>query len=250
MSVGVVGGPHHFKWRSYLWLVASTIVLTIVIAEISVSQVSLAVPGRGLIGEIAAATLDTLRRLLAGLFVGITAGSLLGTAMGAVPILDRLLSPPIHALRQVPLFGWIPLIGLWAGLGEPSKVTFVALAVAYVMVLSAHEAIRSISPRLTEVSRALGLDPLTKLRVLVIPSVTPALLAGVRIALAAGWSAVVGAEILMAAAPGLGALIWGAREVGRPEIVVAGSVVVGVLGALSNAGLRSFEQRVLHRYYR
>jgi hypothetical protein len=55
------------------------------------------------------------------------------------------------------LFGWIPLIGPWAGLGEPSKVTFVALAVAYVMVLAAHEAVRSISPRLAEVARALGL---------------------------------------------------------------------------------------------
>jgi sulfonate transport system permease protein len=250
VSVGVVGGPHHFKWRAYLWLLVGTVALTIVVAEISVMQVSLALPGRGLIAEIAAATLDSLRRLVAGLLVGTTIGSLLGIAMGAVPLVDRLLSPVIHALRQVPLFGWIPLIGLWAGLGEPSKVTFVALAVAYVMVLSAHEAVRSISPRLAEVARALGLDPFAKLRVLVIPSVMPPLLAGIRIALAAGWSAVVGAEILMAAAPGLGALIWGAREVGRPEVVIAGSVVVGVLGAVTNVALRLIEQRVLHRYYR
>jgi ABC-type nitrate/sulfonate/bicarbonate transport system permease component len=48
----------------------------------------------------------------------------------------------------------------------------------------------------------------------------------------------------------LGALIWGAREVGRPEVVIAGSVVVGVLGAVTNVALRLIEQRVLHRYYR
>jgi sulfonate transport system permease protein len=196
---------------------------------------------------IADATLHTVCRVLLGLVIGILLGTPIGILMGLVPTLDRLLGSVVHPLRQVPLFGWIPLIGLWAGLGEASKVVFVALGVAYVMVVAGNQGARAIPPRLAEMAGMLGLSWARRLLVLVLPASALSILAGIRIALAVAWGAAVGAEILMSSAPGLGNLIWGGRETGRFDLVVAGLVVIAVLGGASNAALARAEAATRER---
>ncbi|MDH4581543.1 ABC transporter permease subunit [Pseudomonas sp. BN415] len=196
------------------------------------------------------ASLGSLGRLLAGLALGLLSGSLLGALMATWPLLDRLLGSLVHPLRQMPLFGWIALLGLWAGFGETSKVIFIGLAVSYTMTIAAYQGVRAVPPRLDEVARVYQLGWGKRLRVLLLPAILPAWLGGLRIALAVAWSATIGSEILMgASAAGLGGFIWGQREVGRFDLVLLGTALIGTFAVLSDFALRQAEQR-LRRWLR
>lgn len=195
--------------------------------------------------QLGNATLGSLGRLTAGLILGVFVGSLIGAAMATWRPLDHLLGPLVHPLRQMPLFGWIALLGLWAGFGEGAKVIFIALAVSYAMFISAYQTVRTIPPRLEEVAQVYQLGWGKRLRVLVLPAVLPGWLGGVRIALSVAWGATIGAEILMgASAAGLGGFIWGQREVGRLDLVLLGTLVIGLFAVLSDIALRRAEQRL------
>jgi sulfonate transport system permease protein len=203
------------------------------------------VSGDSFLGDLLLGTIESVARLVAGLAIGTLAGLFVGGAMGASAFLDRLLGSVVDPLRQVPLFGWVPLLGLWAGLGEGSKVAFVALAVSYVMVIAVNDGMRATPPALREVCDTVALGTIDRLRFLVIPAALPAFFAGLRVAIAVAWSAEVGAEILMSSAPGLGSVIWGAREVGRLDLLVAGTVAIGALGVLSSVVFRIIESRAI-----
>ncbi|MCU1718188.1 ABC transporter permease [Pseudomonas sp. 5P_3.1_Bac2] len=205
-------------------------------------------PASTLCGELCSAltqaSVASLKRLAAGLLIGSLIGSVLGVLLGSYRWAEYLLGPLCHGLRQLPLFGWIGLLGLWAGYGEGGKITFVSLAVSFVMLVSTQQAVHSIAPRLIEVARSYQLPTLLRWRVLLLPSVLPAWLAGLRIALAVAWGATVGAEILVGnAALGLGAFIWGQRELGQVYPIVLGTVLIGAFGLLGDLALRALERR-------
>lgn len=198
----------------------------------------------GLAAQLAEASLASLGRLLSGLAVGVIIGTALGALMARWVLVDRLLGSLIHPLRQMPLFGWIALLGLWAGFGDLSKVIFIAMAVSYVMVIAAQQALLSVPKKLEEVARVYRLRPLMRWRILILPAALPSWLAGLRIAIAVAWSATVGAEILMgSSAPGLGGFIWGQREVGHTGLVVLETALIGAFAVFSDLLLRSAERR-------
>lgn len=187
----------------------------------------------------------TLFRLSVGLALGGVAGVLLGAAMGLSRVLEQVLGSLIHPLRQIPLFGWIPLIGLCFGLGEGARLSFVVLAVSYVMVVAAQQAVANVSPAQRELARVLQLSAGKQWFALILPAALPGLFAGLRVALASAWGASIGSEILMTGGPGLGAWLWSARELGRSDYLVAGTLVIVLLGLASNALLRVIEAKSL-----
>lgn len=197
-----------------------------------------------LAGPLPVALGATLGLFLLGLAAGGAIGAPLGLAMGFSPLANRLLGSVVHPLRQVPLFGWIPLIILVFGLGQAPKIVFVSMAVAYVMILAGYEAARSVPEPLSEVARLAQLPPLDRWRLLVIPSLLPQLFSGLRVAVTVGWSAVFGAEILLAHGAGLGTLVWGARELGRYDIVIAATLILVAFGILTNRLLGLAERRL------
>jgi sulfonate transport system permease protein len=195
--------------------------------------------------DLSTALAATLSRFVCGFALGAVIGIPIGLAMGSGATAHRVLGSIVHPLRQVPLFGWIPLIGLVFGLGESSRIAFVTLAVSYVLVLAALEAARAVPPSLREVARLHRLGRLAEWRYLRLPAMVPPLLSGVRVAVVVAWSAVFGAEILLTGGPGLGTMVWGARELGRYDIVGAGTLVVIVIGVLTSLALGELERRVL-----
>ena len=195
-------------------------------------------------GALPAALGTTLGLFLLGLVFGSAIGVPLGLAMGFSPLANRILGSVLHPLRQVPLFGWIPLIILIFGLGQSPKIVFVSMAVSYVMVLAAYEAARAVPQPLAEVVRLFQLPRLTRWRLLTIPSLLPQLFSGLRVAVMVGWSAVFGAEILLAHGTGLGALVWGARELGRYDIVIAATLILVVFGILTSRLMGLAERRL------
>jgi sulfonate transport system permease protein len=177
----------------------------------------------------------SLARDLSGATLGTLAGVLIGVLMGCSRLADRLLGSTFHGAKQVAIFAWIPLMSVWLGTGELAKVVFVALAAFYPVVLHTIEGIRAVGSEYVEVARVFRLSRLQVFRRVIGPGAAPSMLAGVQIALVYSWLATIGAEYLLAAAPGIGTLMIDGREQFRMDKVLVGVVVAGVVGAALSA---------------
>jgi sulfonate transport system permease protein len=194
-------------------------------------------------GDVLSHLAASVARDLAGALLGSLLGVALGSAMGGSRLWDRLIGPSFHAAKQVAIFAWIPLMSVWLGSGEAAKIVFIALAAFYPVVLHTFEGIRSVSPHYAEVFRYTRLQ---LFRRVMLPGAAPSILAGVQVALVYSWLATIGAEYLLAPAPGIGNLMIDGREQFRMDKVLVGVVLVGVVGyaisALAGA-LGSWRQR-------
>lgn len=177
----------------------------------------------------------SLARDLSGATLGTLAGVVIGVLMGCSRLGERLLGATFHGAKQVAIFAWIPLISVWLGTGELAKVVFVALAAFYPVVLHTIEGIRAVGSEYVEVARVFRFSKLQVFGRVILPGAAPSMLAGVQIALVYSWLATIGAEYLLAAAPGIGTLMIDGREQFRMDKVLVGVVVVGAVGAALSA---------------
>ncbi|HEY8353429.1 MAG TPA: ABC transporter permease [Methylophilaceae bacterium] len=187
-------------------------------------------------GELVTNLTATLRTMLVGLLIGGTLGLAVGGMMGIFRIVDLLIGPLYHTIRQVPLLGLIPLIGLWFGNGDFSKVLIVSMAAFYPMVLNTYEGVRNVEKRYIEVATVLRFSRWQLFRRVLFPGALPSIWTGLMHALAFAWISTVGSELLFAAGPGLGGMMQNAQSISRMDIVVIGVASIGVTGLLLNAG--------------
>lgn len=178
--------------------------------------------------------LTTLSRAVTGLVLGGTLGVLLGVAMATVRPIDRLVGPLYHAIRQVPLLGWLPLIGLWLGNGDAAKLLIVGLAAFYPAVLNTYEGVVNVERRYVEVGRIYGFTPFQRFRLILLPAALPLVLTGISQALAFAWIATIGTEILLGSGGGLGATMGHAQAQQRMDVILVAIVVTALLGFTLN----------------
>lgn len=187
----------------------------------------------------------SLVRDLLGLSLGTLAGTAVGGLLGVSRVADRLLSPSFHAAKQVALFAWIPLMSVWLGVGEQAKIAFIALSAFYPVVVNAHEGVRSVGVEHIEVARVLRFSRWQVLRKVVLPSAAPSLFAGFHQALIYAWLGTLGAEYLLEPAPGVGSLMVDGRERFAMDVVLIGLIVSGLVGFGLNALATAAEERLL-----
>ncbi|MCP1621814.1 ABC transporter permease [Pseudomonas nitroreducens] len=185
-------------------------------------------------GELWLSVSASLQRTCLGLLLGVLAGFALGAGMALSRPLERLFAPLYHTIRQVPILGLIPLIALWFGSGEPSKVLIVSLAAFYPMTLNAFEGFRDVEKRYREVGRLYAFGPWQQFREVLLPGALPSLSNGVLHALAFAWVSSVGCELFLSTGMGLGNLMMNAETGSRMEIVVIGVLSIGLLGYAMN----------------
>jgi sulfonate transport system permease protein len=195
-------------------------------------------------GTLSQELLRSCQREAAGFLLGVSGGFLLGTAMGLSRIVEKLIGPLYHAMRQVPLLGWIPLIILWFGIADTSKIVFISIGAFYPMVLNTFEGIRSVPHSYIEVARVFEYGRLGMLRRFILPAALPNIMTGVRMSLGFSWMLVVGAEIFTRTDGGIGDLMWSGREQFRMDIVIVGVITIGLVGFLINEGVRLLEVRL------
>ncbi len=179
-------------------------------------------------------TIATTSRAITGLFLGGIAGVALGILMAMSTAADRLFNPLYNALRQVPLIGWLPLIGLWLGNGAEAKLLIVSLAAFYPMVLNSYEGVAQAERRHLEVGRIFGLNAVQRFRFILLPSALPFILTGISQALAFSWLATIGTEILLGSGAGLGVTMALAQVQQRMDIILAIILVIAGVGYLLN----------------
>jgi sulfonate transport system permease protein len=123
----------------------------------------------------------------------------------------------------------IPLLILWFGIGETSKIVVIVLVSFFPIFLNTKSGFGSCDKKLLEVGDSLGFSMTQKFFKIMLPCAVPSILVGMRIGLGYSWRAIVGAEMI-AAASGLGHLILDAEQMSRSDKVLVGIIVIGILG--------------------
>ena len=154
-----------------------------------------------------------------------------------------MLDPLIEFYRPVPPLAYLPLIVIWFGIGEFSKVLLIFLAVFAPIVVATAAGVHKVDPVRVRVTQSLGGSRWQVIRHVVLPSALPDILTGLRIGLGTGWSTLVAAE-LIAATQGLGFMIQSASQFLVTDLVVAGILVIAVVAFILDAGLRRLQRRL------
>lgn len=195
-------------------------------------------------GELWAHLWISLQRLLLGFALGVAAGTLLGTWLGLSRRAEALVYPSFVALAQIPTLAWIPLFMLLFGIGEALKLVVLVKAVVVPVTLHTLAGVRDAQPRLREAAAVLRLPPHLLAWRLIVPAALPAFMAGLRLALATGWTSLLAVELL-ASSEGIGYLmVWG-RQLFMLDLVFVCILMIGLVGALMDRGINLLDARLL-----
>lgn len=209
-------------------------------------------------GDVLAAGADLLRRgqlgthvwistqrVLLGFLLGGAAGLAAGALIGLSRISSLVFAPTIGAFRAVPSLAWVPLLLLWIGIGENSKVLLIAIGAFFPVYTTVALALRHVDPHLVEAGRAFGYGGVRLLLTVQLPAILPAVVSGLRLALAQAWLFLVAAELL-ASSMGLGFLLIDSQNNGRTDRLLLAIVLLAILGKLTDAAL-GLAQRAAER---
>ncbi len=183
----------------------------------------------------------SLGRVFAALLAAIAVGVPIGFAIGASPLGRGIFDPLIEILRPIPPLAYLPLVIIWFGIGEPSKVLIIAIAMLAPIVIATASGVRGVATDRLNAARSLGATRAQLVRHVVLPSALPSILTGVRIALGTGWSTLVAAE-LVAASRGLGFMIQSAAQFLVTDVVVMGILVIAAVAFALEAVIRLIER--------
>jgi ABC-type nitrate/sulfonate/bicarbonate transport system permease component len=179
----------------------------------------------------------SLYRVFAGYGISVCLALPLALLFHYGPGLRKLFHGVLEFLRAVPPLAMIPLLILWLGIGEASKLAVIVLATFFPVFLNALGGFDSMDGRWLELSRSLELGFSRHLRWILVPAAMPQIVTGLRLGFGYAWRALLGAE-LFASAAGLGYLISDAQEMARVDQVFAGILTIGFLGLVFDALLR------------
>jgi sulfonate transport system permease protein len=187
------------------------------------------------------------QRVLLGFLIGSVIGLALGSLVGLSRLADSFLAPTIGAARAVPSLAWVPLLILYLGFGEDSKVALVIIGALFPVYTTVAGALRHVDPQLVEFGRAYGYHGLRLLTTVQLPAVVPAIISGLRLALAQAWLFLVAAE-LVGSTMGLGFLLIESQNNGRIDRLLLAIIILAVLGKLSDTLVGLLERVLLTRW--
>lgn len=188
--------------------------------------------------------LASLQVSITGFILAIVIGIPLGLFMGWYKGFDRFMRPIFEIIRPIPPVSWIPLTIVWLGIGLKAKAFIVFFSAFVPCVINAYTGIKQTNPVLINVAKTCGASNFTIFWKIGVPSSMVMTFAGIRVALGNAWATLVAAEMLAASA-GLGYMILMGRQFARPDIIILGIVVIGIIGTLFTSILGKIENKVL-----
>ncbi|MDQ0736987.1 ABC transporter permease [Arthrobacter agilis] len=198
-------------------------------------------------GQLATHILISTQRVVLGFLIGSVLGVLAGALLGLSRLADILLTPTVGALRAVPSLAWVPLLVLWIGINEDSKVTLISIGAFFPVFTTLYLGLRHVDRNLVEAARAFGLNGVRLLATVQLPAVVPALFSGLRLALAQSWLFLVAAE-LIASSMGLGFLLTDSQQTGRVDRIILAIILLAVIGKTTDALLGIAERWAVRRW--
>ncbi len=227
-----------------LWQIASWLGVTD--PRFIPSPLSIAAAAYGLTvnGELLRDVEVTLVRLAVGFVLGAVPGIIIGLVMGLSRWARAALDPIVAACFPIPKIALLPLVMLYFGIGEFSKMVLVALGVIFLILINTMAGVVNLDPSYFDVAKNYGAPRGKLLTRVVIPGALPLIFIGLRLGIGVSLIVIVGAEFV-AAQSGIGYLIWTSWQVMRVEDMFVGIIVVTILGVISTALLREVERRAM-----
>ncbi|MBS3907399.1 MAG: ABC transporter permease [Deltaproteobacteria bacterium RBG_19FT_COMBO_46_12] len=190
--------------------------------------------------------LYSLYRVALGYAVAALLAIPLGLLMGWSPGLLRMIRPLFELVRPIPPLAWIPIAILWFGIGIKSAAFIIFLGAFFPILLNTISGVLSINPILIEAARTLHAKEKDIFFKVLLPGAVPSIFVGMRIGIGIGWMTLVAAEFTgVKEGFGLGYMIMTARDIQRPDEILAGMLVIGVIGLLIDIGLRAIESKTI-----
>lgn len=171
----------------------------------------------------------SLFRVVVGFLLGALVGIPLGYAMGLSDWFRGWFDPIVEFMRPVPPLALIPLVIIWAGIGEAGKIILLFLAALWIMAIAARSGVSGVSISKVHAAYSLGASKWQIMRHVIVPNSLPEIFTGARVAMGVCWGTVVAAE-LVAAEQGAGMMIMTASKFQNTDIVIMGIVLIGVIG--------------------
>ncbi|QQD28039.1 taurine ABC transporter permease TauC [Pseudomonas simiae] len=186
----------------------------------------------------------SLSRIGLGLGFAVLTAVPVGIAIGSSRIARGILDPLIEFYRPIPPLAYLPLIVIWCGIGELSKVLLIYLAIFAPIAIATATGVRTVDPAKLRAAQSLGATRAQLIRHVILPSALPDILTGVRIGLGVGWSTLVAAE-LIAATSGLGFMVQSAAQFLVTDVVVLGILVIALIAFAMEMGLRALQRKLV-----
>lgn len=184
--------------------------------------------------------LASIIRILWGFGLGCLIGIPLGFAMGLSRALRGFFDPIVEFFRPIPPLAFIPLVIIWFGIGEESKVLLLFLAALWIMAIAARSGVLGVKLSKVHAAYSLGASKWQLLRYVILPNALPEIFIGMRVALGVCWGTLVAAELL-GAQEGIGKMIWAAQAFLLTDIVIIGIILIGIIGVAMDYLMRLLE---------
>ncbi len=185
--------------------------------------------------------LASMARVFSAFALAVALGIPIGILMGTSRIARGIFDPPIEFYRPLPPLAYLPLMIVWFGIGEESKIILLFLAIFAPVTLAARAGVRSISQEQIQAALSMGASRAQVIRHIIMPGALPEILVGLRIGMGVGWTTLVAAE-MVAADAGLGKMVFNASNFLRTDVVILGILLIGVVAFAFELLMRWFER--------
>lgn len=189
-------------------------------------------------------TAISMARVFGAFLVATVIAIPLGILMGVNARIRGITDPFIEFYRPLPPLAYLPLIIIWLGIDETSKVVLIFLAMFAPIVISARAGVRSARVEQIHAAYSMGASKRQVIWNVILPAALPEILTGLRIAIGFGWTTLVAAE-MVAAQSGLGFMVLNASEFLNTDIVIMGIIVIGVIALAFDFLMRFIERRLV-----
>lgn len=186
----------------------------------------------------------SLGRIGTALIAAVITAIPLGIAIGRNKIVRGVLDPIIEFYRPIPPLAYLPLIVIWCGIGELSKVLLIYLAIFAPIVIATATGVRSVDQAKIRAAQSLGATQMQIIKYVILPSSLPNILTGIRIGLGVGWSTLVAAE-LVGASEGLGFMVQSSSQLLATDVVIVGILIIAVIAFILEIGLRRLQRKLV-----
>jgi len=183
----------------------------------------------------------SLFRVIVGFSLGALVGVPLGYAMGLSNWFRGWFDPIVEFMRPVPPLALIPLVIIWAGIGEVGKIILLFLAALWIMAIAARSGVSGVRISKVHAAYSLGASRWQIMRHVIVPNSLPEIFTGARVAMGVCWGTVVAAE-LVAAEKGAGMMIMVASKFQSTDIVLMGIILIGIIGFSIDMLMRQAEK--------
>lgn len=184
-------------------------------------------------GELFKHMFTSISRIFFGFSITVILAVPSAVIFGMFPKIYNYFKSILEFMRHTPPLALIPMIILWFGIGEFSKITIIILASFFPVFLNTLKGIESCDKKLIEVGQVFNFTKYEIFRKIILPSAVPDILNGIKMGIGYSWRAIIGAEMI-AASSGIGYLILDGQQMSRSDVVVVGIFSIGIFGSFTD----------------